>query len=400
MKEIALLPDDCMEKTFPTKSKKGPYNSMKREISLPPSFSFLRKILRKKKNASICFVGLDRAGKSTIVYRLRTGQFVDDFSRTLGLNIDDLSVGPLNLKTFDLGGQTTFRESIWKPYVELVNGICFVIDSMDKDRYSLALKELYRTLKMTKRRIPLLVLLNKVDLIKDELQREDIIRKDNFTRIPLEEELNQFIGGFLHCLDTNFITYHASNFLVLGTSAKTGEGLKEAFADFFAAELEKYLDVLESDLAEDATAKDALTRTIEPKIKDYIPFAHPRFVIVSLGEEAIISAKPLSSEIETENLAKMFLSENKDVLSSSAETTISGIFSNLQFLLKSAMGYFIIVFGDPNDPFLAIRDLTRDVLNFLIEKDFFRVSSSLYNQIEIELEQYLSERYSSIPPIL
>ncbi|MFX0115866.1 MAG: ADP-ribosylation factor-like protein, partial [Candidatus Hodarchaeota archaeon] len=240
---------------------------------MPPSFSFLKRILRKKRNASICFVGLDRAGKSTIVYRLRTGQFVDDFSRTLGLNIDDLSVGPLNLKTFDLGGQSTFRQSIWEPYVKFVNGICFVIDSIDKDRYSLALKELYRTLKMAKRRIPLLVLLNKVDLIKDELRREDIIRKDNFTSIPLEEELNQFIGGFLHCLDIDFIASHASNFLVLGTSAKTGEGLKEAFADFFAAELENYLDVLESDLGEDATTKDALALTLEPKIKEYIPWS-------------------------------------------------------------------------------------------------------------------------------
>ncbi|MFX0116274.1 MAG: hypothetical protein ACFFB3_17120, partial [Candidatus Hodarchaeota archaeon] len=108
----------------------------------------------------------------------------------------------------------------------------------------------------------------------------------------------------------------------------------------------------------------------------------------------------LPSELEPENLGKMFLSENRDVISSSAETTISGIFGNLQFLLKSAMGYFIIVFGDPDDPFLAIRDLARDVLRFLIEKDFFRISSSLYKQIETDLEQYLNKRYSSIPPIL
>ncbi|MFX0117734.1 MAG: ADP-ribosylation factor-like protein [Candidatus Hodarchaeota archaeon] len=365
---------------------------------MPPSFSFLKSLLRRKREASICFVGLDKAGKSTIVHRLRTGQFIDNLSRTLGLTIDDLSVGNLSLKTFDLGGQETFRKSIWKPYVEIVTGICFVIDSIDKDRYPLALKELYRTLKITEKRIPLLVLLNKVDLIKEQINKETVMRKKNFAGIPLEEELHQFIGGFLHCLDIDFITHHASNFLVLGTSAKTGEGLKEAFEDFFAVELENYLDLLDSDLGASTTAKDPVKAQIEPIIKDYIPFAHPQLILVVRDGQVILSAKPGQMEVDVSKIEENLLNRKKDLQQSLRGVNISGKLDNLQFLLRSIGDFSIAVFGELDDPFLALKDLVQDVIIFFSQKNVLGQVVSEFEQIEVELEQYLRERYSSIPP--
>lgn len=353
--------------------------------------------MRKKRDVSICFVGLDRAGKSTIVYRLRTGQFVEDISRTLGVEIDNLSMKSLNLKTFDLGGQMTFRRAIWKPYIESTNGICFVIDSLDKERYSLALEELYNTLKMTDKRVPLLVLLNKVDLIKEQLEMQDIITKENFAGIPLEKELGQFIGGFLHCLDIDFISNHASNFLVLGTSAKTGEGLKAAFEDFFAVELENYLDLLESDAGASTTVKDPIIANIDPVIKDYTPFAHPQLILVIREKKIKISAKIGPLELDYSRIEEEFLTENERFFGSLRMSRVL-IIENLQCLLLSLKEFSFAVFGEVDDPFLAITDLAQDVINFLTQKQLFNSLSLEFRQLEEDLEQYLRERYSSIPP--
>lgn len=366
---------------------------------LPPSFNFFKRILRKKRDASICFVGLDRAGKSTIVYRLRTGQFIEDLSRTLGLNIDDLSVGNFNLKTFDLGGQTTFRESIWEPYVQMVSGICFVIDSMDKERYPLAMQELYRTLKMTKMRIPLLVLLNKVDLIEDQLQLKTSF-DENAPMIPLEKELKQFIGGFLHCLDTDFIIHHASNFLVLGASAKTGEGLKEAFEDFFASQLEKYLDLLDTEHGETILAKDPEAANIIPIIKDYVPFTHPRLVLVIRNNDILISAKPHALNIDIDKLESEFVRTFLSKTEISYETARTGVYDNLQFLILLKDNFSIAVFADLNDPILAIQDFAQEIVNFLSEKNAFSDFYAEYKKIQEDLEHFLQERFDSIPPIL
>ncbi|MHA2272005.1 MAG: ADP-ribosylation factor-like protein [Candidatus Hodarchaeales archaeon] len=366
---------------------------------MPPSFDFFKRILRKKRDASICFVGLDRAGKSTIVYRLRTGQFVEDLSRTLGLNIDDLSVGKFNLKTFDLGGQTTFRESIWEPYVQMVSGICFVIDSMDRERYPLAMQELYRTVKMTKMRIPLLVLLNKVDLIEDQLQLQGIGNEKSL-KMPLEIELKQFIGGFLHCLDTDFITHHTSNFLVLGASAKTGEGLKVAFEDFFANQIERYIDLLESEHGEAILAKEPEAANMIPTIKDYIPFVHPKLVLVARDNAILISAKPQSLDVEIKKLESEFVRTFLRETEVSYEAIRSGTFESWHFLILQQNKFSIALFADINDPILAIKDFAQEIVNFLTEKDAFSGFDVEYKKIQEDLEQFLQERYDSIPPIL
>ncbi len=366
---------------------------------MPPSFAFLKRFLKKKRHASICFVGLDRAGKSTIVYRLRTGRFVDDLSRTLGLNVDDLSVGKLALKTFDLGGQETFRDAIWEPYVAQVGGVVFVIDSMDKKRYPEALKELYRVLNMTTRRIPLLVLLNKVDLINDLLQDSKIVQEDNVRLIPLEDELKQFIGGFLHCLDTDFITYHATNFLVLGTSAKTGEGLHEAFADFFVGQLENYLDLLESELGHEATSKDPLVANLNPQLNDYVPFVHPRLVLLTRGQDILLTAKFDGEDIFDTTLSSGFVETYDNLLVNPVSRPLIGKFGGLQFHLHFHRGLAIVVFAEVEDPFLAVSDLAEDVNQFLISKDCFNIDCD-YGQVEQLLEKHLSVKYKSIPPLI
>ena len=47
---------------------------------------------------------------------------------TIGMNLEEISVKNVNLKVWDLSGQSKMR-STWKYYYESVNGLVFVIDS-------------------------------------------------------------------------------------------------------------------------------------------------------------------------------------------------------------------------------------------------------------------------------
>ena len=101
--------------------------------------SFLGKIFgrhRKKKEdvteekteTLITFIGLSRAGKSTIMHRLRTGEFHPNLSRTMGLNVDFFEYRDVKFHAFDLGGQTAFQE-LWSNYLRLSKAVVFVVDT-------------------------------------------------------------------------------------------------------------------------------------------------------------------------------------------------------------------------------------------------------------------------------
>lgn len=300
------------------------------------------------------------------------------------------------MQTFDLGGQQTFRDAIWDSYVKLVNGIVFVIDSTDKERYPLALTELYRVLQMAKRRVPLLVLLNKVDLFEDRLKRGAHLGDRTIVGVPLQKELSQFINGFLHCMDANFISYHAHSFLVLGTSAKTGEGLVEAFDKFFAPQLDSYLDLLEGKRAEE-TEKDATTLRMKPELKKYIPYVHPRLILVTRGTWILIVAKIEPVGVEATPFELEFISKHKNLILDSSGGPFTGEYMAFKYLIQTDKGITTTVFADPGDSYLAILDLAEEVHYYLNEKRFFKSQSPNYKQIEVELAQFLKDRYMSIP---
>ena len=87
-------------------------------VNEPTNMSFFLKLrnlaLKKKRKGKIIWLGLDNAGKTTIIRRLTSGIFEAKLPRTMGLNVDDLafkleSDESLELISWDLGGQTYFR---------------------------------------------------------------------------------------------------------------------------------------------------------------------------------------------------------------------------------------------------------------------------------------------------
>lgn len=109
-------------------------------------------------------IGLQNAGKTSLLRVLAGGEFTIDSIPTVGFNMKRVQKGHVTLKCWDLGGQPRFR-SMWERYCRGVNAIVFIVDSADTDLHPVARDELHSLLqKPILDGIPLLVLGNKSDL--------------------------------------------------------------------------------------------------------------------------------------------------------------------------------------------------------------------------------------------
>ena len=108
-------------------------------------------------------VGLDAAGKTTILYKLKLGDNVQTIP-TIGFNVETVEYKNLNFTIWDVGGQDKIRP-LWRHYYPNTQGIIFVVDSNDRDRIDFARDELQRLLAEDDLKdATLLVFANKQDL--------------------------------------------------------------------------------------------------------------------------------------------------------------------------------------------------------------------------------------------
>mmetsp|Transcript_78827 Transcript_78827/g.176672 ORF Transcript_78827/g.176672 Transcript_78827/m.176672 type:complete len:182 (-) Transcript_78827:181-726(-) len=111
----------------------------------------------------ILMLGLDAAGKTTILYKLKLGQVVTTVP-TVGFNVETVEYKNINFNVWDVGGQDKIRK-LWRYYYENTNGLIFVVDSSDRDRIQDARDELEKMLQEEAMRdAALLVFANKQDL--------------------------------------------------------------------------------------------------------------------------------------------------------------------------------------------------------------------------------------------
>eukprot|EP00929_Paragymnodinium_shiwhaense_P047649 TRINITY_DN24160_c0_g1_i2.p1 TRINITY_DN24160_c0_g1~~TRINITY_DN24160_c0_g1_i2.p1 ORF type:complete len:219 (+),score=44.51 TRINITY_DN24160_c0_g1_i2:121-777(+) len=109
----------------------------------------------------IVMFGLDHAGKSTLLHRIKSGKVVDT-SPTIGFHIESVRHQNSGFQVWDIGGQEAIREGWRHDYNMNVNGIAFVVDSTDHARLDLARVELHKALEEEQmRNAPLLVVANK-----------------------------------------------------------------------------------------------------------------------------------------------------------------------------------------------------------------------------------------------
>ena len=88
----------------------------------------------------ITMLGLDNAGKTTVLYKLKLGEVVTTIP-TVGFNVETVEYKHISFTVWDIGGQTKIRP-LWQHYFENTDGIIFVVDSADGERLSEAREEL------------------------------------------------------------------------------------------------------------------------------------------------------------------------------------------------------------------------------------------------------------------
>ena len=144
------------------------------------------------KKARILFLGLDNAGKTTLLHMLRDGKLVLH-EPTRYPQSEELAMGGIRFRTHDLGGHKAARR-LWKEYFASVNGIVFLVDAAEPERFTEAQEEIYSILSdESVKDVPFLVLGNKVDLktavdehtLKEQLGVSSICTgKDKDSKVP------------------------------------------------------------------------------------------------------------------------------------------------------------------------------------------------------------------------
>eukprot|EP00842_Homolaphlyctis_polyrhiza_P006691 jgi/Hompol1/7022/HPOL_000287-RA len=165
----------------------------------------------QKEEYFVIIIGLDNAGKTTLLERIKTifmgvaGLRPDQIGPTVGLNVGKADVKNSRLILWDLGGQRELQ-SIWEKYYSECHGIIFVVDSTDRARIDEVKETLGRVIQNEiVEGVPVLMLANKQD------------SNDALTISEIQQIFNQIA-----------VKLEARDSKVLGVSALQGTGVKDA----------------------------------------------------------------------------------------------------------------------------------------------------------------------------
>ncbi|WVO18030.1 hypothetical protein L204_105728 [Cryptococcus depauperatus] len=129
----------------------------------------LHEYLTRREEYSVVIIGLDNAGKTTMLEKIKTmynptpGMPPEKIGPTVGQNIGKISLPSTTLHFYDLGGQRDIR-SIWEKYYDECHAVVFVLDATDQARLSETWEVFDEVLNSPRLlNLPLLLLANKQD---------------------------------------------------------------------------------------------------------------------------------------------------------------------------------------------------------------------------------------------
>lgn len=132
-------------------------------------------------SVQLVLVGLENTGKTTLLYRLKFGQYTHT-QPTVGFNCEKVEgrwgkAKGVHFAIWDVEGKDNVRP-LWKSYLRSADGIIYVVDSSDRERMEESRIELLRLVKGQNHPVilPTLVLANKQDL-PEALSPEEVGRE-------------------------------------------------------------------------------------------------------------------------------------------------------------------------------------------------------------------------------
>jgi ADP-ribosylation factor-like protein 1 len=165
-------------------------------------FSSLLSRLWGSKEVRILILGLDGAGKTTILYRLQIGEVVTTIP-TIGFNVETVTYKNIKFQVWDLGGQTSIRP-YWRCYYANTDAIIYVVDSVDRERMATSQEELFSMLE------------------EEELKDAAVVvlaNKQDMEGAMTHTEVSDALG---------LTNLRNRTWTIFKCSAKTGEGLNDA----------------------------------------------------------------------------------------------------------------------------------------------------------------------------
>jgi small GTP-binding protein len=158
--KVTITKTSCVKKVYQVNSKVGQSFI---SFSMGPIFSKVFKKWFGNRETRVLMLGLDAAGKTTVLYKLKLGEHVTTIP-TIGFNVETIEYKGFNMNVWDVGGQDRIR-ALWRHYFHNTQGLIFVVDSNDTTRTDEAREELHKLLEEDELRDAiLLVYANKQDL--------------------------------------------------------------------------------------------------------------------------------------------------------------------------------------------------------------------------------------------
>ena len=149
----------------------------------------------------ILLLGDGAVGKTSLVHRFVEGQFKERYKATIGVDIFSKNVEGIDLQIWDLSGQESFV-AVREKFYSKSDGALLVFDLTNQESFKNLPRWLDESRNALNKDIPMVVLANKLDLTELISINDDQIKE--------------------------FASSH--NFEWLKTSAKTGEGVEQAFS--------------------------------------------------------------------------------------------------------------------------------------------------------------------------
>jgi GTP-binding protein SAR1 len=127
-----------------------------------------------KKDAKIIFVGLDDAGKTSLMSVLKYGT-IRQFDPTIHAHAEEIEIGNMKVHSVDLGGHKTVRK-VWRDYFPKIDAIIYLIDAAKPSRFEESKIEFNGIIETQDiGDVPILILGNKVDKVNIKLSSHNLL---------------------------------------------------------------------------------------------------------------------------------------------------------------------------------------------------------------------------------